>query len=398
MAEGKIKRHLDWQEVAIADILPYKNNPKAHSKEQIAFVADLIKTYGWTQPLCLDNNYEIVFGHCRLESAKLNEEATVPCVFREDLTEAQVKALRIADNKSNESDWIEERLEIELVELQAMDVDLQDVGFGPEEAPGGGHIKEDDFDVDGALEEEPITEAGDLWHLGSHRILCGDSTKREDAERLMDGKKADMVFTDPPYGMGKDFENDALSDMREFHSSWMRLCGSISAKLVWYDPKNISDVIAPGETLWGHMEDYLHLYKPNDVAFPRRSWIRKSESMIIFGSPIYIEIKPYAHDTYLWNHTGKDKSFYHPSVKPMEVVVDVLSRFEAGVIYDPFLGSGTTLIAADQLDRTCYGMEIEPRYVDVTVKRYIKHKGSDEDVYLERDGVKIPYSEVMANV
>jgi len=133
MTDSNIPRKLDWQEVPIDDIQPYPRNPKAHGQEQIEFVAHLLQTYGWTQPICLDKNNEIIFGHCRLESAKLLGETTVPCVFREDLTEAQVKALRIADNKSNESPWINSKLDLELVELQALDVKLEDVGFKVED-------------------------------------------------------------------------------------------------------------------------------------------------------------------------------------------------------------------------------------------------------------------------
>ena len=124
-----VLRRLDWQEVPIAKIKPYENNPKAHSQEQIDFVAKLLQDYGWTQPVCVDRDYVLIFGHCRVLSARQIGEMTVPCVFREDLTEAQVKALRIADNKSNESEWITEKLEVEFTEIEELGMKLEDTGF-----------------------------------------------------------------------------------------------------------------------------------------------------------------------------------------------------------------------------------------------------------------------------
>ena len=238
---------------------------------------------------------------------------------------------------------------------------------------------------------EPLSKTGDLWILGGkHRILCGDATKEADIGRLMDGKKADMVFTDPPYGMGKDFENDALDNQENFNELWMDGYNSLfkCPILIWYKPAAIDEIIVPARNIGLMLKDYFHLYKPNDIAFPRQSWIRISESMMLFSkSEIeYNEINPYAHDTYIWNHTTKDKSFYHPSVKPIEVVTDVISRIKADLIADFFLGSGTTLIACEQLNRICYGCEIDPHYIDVILDRWAKL--TKQDPIRESDNVK----------
>ena len=238
---------------------------------------------------------------------------------------------------------------------------------------------------------EPLSKTGDLWILGGkHRILCGDATKEADIGRLMDGKKADMVFTDPPYGMGKDFENDALDNQEDFNELWMGVYNSLfkCPILIWYKPAAIDEIIVPARNIGLMLKDYFHLYKPNDIAFPRQSWIRISESMMLFSkSEIeYNEINPYAHDTYIWNHTTKDKSFYHPSVKPIEVVTDVISRIKADLIADFFLGSGTTLIACEQLNRICYGCEIDPHYIDVILDRWAKL--TKQDPIRESDNVK----------
>lgn len=217
--------------------------------------------------------------------------------------------------------------------------------------------------------------------------MCGDSTNKQNVDTLCD-KRADLLFTDPPYGMGKDFQNDNIEDMVTFHNSWMPN-GKTDASLIWYDPKRLDQIIIPALKHRGRMCDYLHLYKPNDVAFPLHSWIRKSESMCIFGKPQFEDIHPFAHDTYLWNHTGKDKSFYHPSVKPLDVCVDVIKRIRAFLILDLFGGSGSTLIACEQTGRQCYMMEIDPRYCQVIVDRWEKYTG--------QKAVKIGENNVPAN-
>jgi len=382
----------------LSAVKPNPKNPRLHSPDQLRRLEKSLEDFGYAKgSMVVNRDGYLLSGHGMYEAMR-EEGYTQADFILVDLPPGEAEAFMIADNRLGDlSTWDLPLLNAEIAELQDLDVEIESTGFELDELEdfrGDNSVTEDDFDVGAALEEEPITQPGDLWLLGSHRVLCGDSTKEEDVERLMDGGKADMVFTDPPYGMGKDFENDNLSDMRRFHEKWMAVCPIASGYLIWYDPKNISDIIVPGEGQWGHMLDYLHLYKPNDIAFPRQSWIRKSESMIVFGSPEYIEIKPYAHDTYVWNHAGKDMNFYHPSVKPMVVVGDLLSRLGGQVICDPFLGSGTTLIACQQLGRRCVAMEICPAYVDVCVKRYINHVGTSEDVYVERDGKKLHWSEV----
>jgi len=247
---------------------------------------------------------------------------------------------------------------------------------------------------------EPLSKTGDLWLCGKHRILCGDATKEADIQRLMDGKKADLVFTDPPYGMGKDFENDKLENQEVFNKLWLSIVKKImdSVIIIWYKPAAIDEIIIPAREIGLKQIDYLHLYKSNDIAFPRNSWIRVSESILVLsnGNKVkYNDVKPYAQDTYVWAHTTKDKSFYHPSVKPIEIVADIISRIKADLIADFFLGSGTTLIATEQTGRICYGCEISEAYCDIIVQRYINFVGTDEKVYLLEGTNKIPYKEVL---
>lgn len=397
--------HISTVSIPIERLIPHPKNYNTHNDRQISKLRHLIRVHGYAKGSVvyqLSTHY-LLAGHGVIEALKQEGYTHVDAVEL-DVDDSKAEAFMIADNKIATDSVIDNMALNNLIsELSAMDVPSLDFAYDSSDledlasrilADSGGYIAEpQDDEIPDVV--EPITQTGDLWTLGKHRVLCGDSTKAEDVARLMDGVKADMVFTDPPYGMNKDFENDNLKDMRAFHSKWMVNISDIKFSLVWYDPKRMSDVIVIGEQYLGKMVDYLHLYKPNDVAFPLHSWIRKSESMIIFGNPDYKEVKLYAHDTYLWNHTSKDKSIYHPSVKAMEVVVDVLSRFNANIILDLFLGSGTSTIACQKLNRVCYGMEIDQHYCDVIVKRYIDFVGSSEGVFCDRDGVKTGYQELI---
>lgn len=386
---------LDIQRLPLSEITLHPKNPNIHPEEQIQAIMESLRLDGYIAgTMGIQKSTRMLYkGHGVYMALK-----RLGCIKADfvvsDLTDEATLALLARDNAlSDMSSPDPVKLKAISVELVKMNVPIQRMGYTLKAIEAMQPKREVTEDEAPEVAEVVVSKTGDLWQLGKHRLLCGDSTKAEDVERVMGGEKADMVFTDPPYGMGKEFENDALSDPREFHSAWMKTCPPSAGYLVWYDPKNLSDVIVPAEKLWGHMVDYLHLYKPNDVAFPRHSWIRKSESMIVFGMPEYVEVKPYAHDTYVWNHEGKDKSFYHPAVKPMTVVCDVLSRFLSEITYDPFLGSGTTLIAADQLDRICYGIEIAEKYCDVIIKRYINHVGSDEHVSVERGGKTLTWEQ-----
>ena len=175
-------------------IKPYTKNAKKHDKKQIKQVSDSIKRFGFVQPIVIDKNNEVVIGHCRLEAAKLLGLKDVPTVSVENLSDEEVKALRLADNKLNESAW---DMNLVIEDLKGLDSDLLDLtGFDKDLIIEGN--EQDDVIPDSA---PAIAQVGDIWALGRHRVMCGDSTKKEDVEKLMDGKKADMVFTDPPYNV-----------------------------------------------------------------------------------------------------------------------------------------------------------------------------------------------------
>lgn len=205
----------------------------------------------------------------------------------------------------------------------------------------------------------------------THKIICGDCIE---VMKEMYKKEVNLILTDPPYGMNRGFQNDNLNNQEDFNRLWLSefIKYFDCPILIWYKPASIDEIIVPAREVGLKLIDYFHLYKPNDIAFPRASWIRISESMMLFSKKRDIEynnIKPYAHDTYIWNHGKKDKSFYHPSVKPMEVVMDIMRRIKADTVVDLFLGSGTTMVAAERLGRNSIGIEISKEYCELSFKR-----------------------------
>ena len=200
--------------IDIKELKPYGKNAKKHDKTQIDNVAESIKQFGMVQPIVVDKNKVVIIGHCRLEACKKLKMKEVPCVMVEDLTEEQVAKLRLLDNKLNESDWDFDLLKEELIDLDLSEFELD---WGIEELEPEKEVVEDDFDVESAIPEEPKARLGDIYQLGEHRLMCGDSTKEEDVAKLMDGKLADVVVTDPPYNVNIGQGGGSIMSMRIQH-------------------------------------------------------------------------------------------------------------------------------------------------------------------------------------
>lgn len=341
---------------SLGEIHPYENNAKKHDARQIKNVAESIKQYGFVQPVVVDKNNIIVIGHCRALAAKKLGIKEVPCVCVDDLTPEQVNALRLVDNKSNESDWDFDLLKDELPEL---DLSAFDFDWGlPEEATE--EVVEDDApEVD--EESEPITKKGDIWQLGRHRLMCGDSTKSDDVSALMGGRLADMLLTDPPYGVDytgktKDalkIENDAKSDdefiafLQSAFSSACQMAGwEVRQVLIWV--KNAM-VMGRQDYKWKH-EPCLYGWKSG----AGHLWAsdRKQTTVLEFDRPT--------------------KNKEHPTMKPVALFdYQIKNNTKGGdAVLDLFAGSGTTVIACEQNGRDAYAMEFNPRYCDVIVKRW----------------------------
>ena len=361
----------------LADIVPYAKNAKKHDNRQINNVAESIKQYGFVQPIVIDRDGVIVIGHCRALAAKKLGMKEVPCVCVDDLTPDQVNALRIVDNKSNESEWDFDILPDELAEIDLSNFSFD---FGIEDEEEETEIVEDESpEVDD--ENEPITKLGDIWQLGRHRLMCGDSTDKATVELLMDGKKADMVFTDPPYGISVVGNNGKVgADNLAKNGVYMPVKGdetTDTARLNFEIVKELSE----NQIIFGG--NYFTDFLP-----PKACWcIWDKENTGNFAD---VEMAWTSFDKgaklyrWLWNglcrkgeRAVEGKSRVHPTQKPVGLIAEILKDFtkEDDIILDCFGGSGSTLIACEQIDRTCYMIEYEAHYVDVIIKRWEKFTG-----------------------
>lgn len=399
----------------IDELIPYANNARTHSKEQITKIRSSLREFGFVNPVLIDKDKNIIAGHGRCEAAKAEGIREVPCVMVEHLTEAQKKAYIIADNKlALDAGWDNEILAVELESLKDLNFDVELTGFNAAEIDdlfSNIHDKEvadDDFDVDAALEEEPISKQGDLWLLGRHRLVCGDSTKAETYETLMDGKKANLVVTDPPYGVSYNgsqgtIQNDNLKD-DEFY------------QFLFDAFTNMENHMANDASIYVfHADTKGHIFRKafQDAGFYLSGvcqWVK--QSLVLGRSPYQWKHEPclfgwkkkgkhkwYAGraETTVWEFDKPSKNNLHSTMKPVPLLAYPIknSSLTNSIVLEPFGGSGSTWIACEQTDRICYGAELDERFVDVIVKRYIEHVGTDEDVYLLRDGRKIKYKEVV---
>ena len=359
-------------------LTPYARNSRTHSDAQVAQLAASIREWGWTTPVLVSPDGGIIAGHGRVLAARQLGMAKVPVVVAEGWSEAKRRAYVIADNKLAENaGWDSELLALELGELGELGFDLDLTGFDGDEiaalTPAGTEGLTDPDEVP-AVPVDPITKPGDLWLLGEHRVLCGDSTKAEDVGRLMAGAKAESVVTDPPYGIGSLMHggtwaknNQQLDVMREWDATTSQQFFDMVVALgvpsvVWGG----NYFVTPASRCW------LAWDKPE---FPTMSSVELAWTNMDKNAK-RIEC-PRTHQA--------DGAKEHATQKPVRVMVWSLEFVPEGLVYEPFCGSGTTLIAAEQLGRKCYGMEISPAYVDVIVKRWQEFSG--KKATREADGV-----------
>lgn len=399
----------------ITTIKPYGKNAKKHPDKQIKQVADSIQEFGFNQPIVVDMKGVVVVGHGRLEAAKLLGMTEVPCIEL-NLTEEQAKSYRLADNKLNESDWDMELLIPELKELSAPMFNL--TGFSADLL-----IENEDRDDD-VPEAPERSKLGDVYQIGKHRILCGDSTKIEDVSKLMDGTKADMVFTDPPYnvnysGRGKEtsntIENDNMSKeaFDEFLfatfqayktatkiSAPFYVCHSSSSQIAFEQAMAKTDLIVKNQIIWNktiasmgwgdyrrkHEPIFYATYGKKKVKFygDRREYTVWNESWNIGRIEKMLKAiatKQERGGSTVWT-IGRDQNYKHPTQKPIELLIIALANSSKAedIVLDLFLGSGSTLIGCEKSNRICYGMELDPKYIDVIVQRYVNFTGNTKVV------------------
>jgi len=407
---------MEIKTVKINELKPHPKNPRVHPDSAIDKLVRSIKEYGWTNPVLVSADGYVLAGHARLKAAEKAGISEVPVIYL-PLEGAKAEAYLIADNRlQDETDWDYEKLKDLLQELDTGEFDLELTGFDMdeiEELIAQIHVPEEIIE-DEAPEppKEPITKPGDIWQLGRHRLMCGDATVITDVERLMGGKKADMVFTDPPYGVnvkgGKGKGNTIAGDLTQ---TAIPFSFEICVKQATKDKARF--YFCGGE---GNIGLYFKLFERYLAQMPKLLiWVKNGFVLKQNGYHNQFELIFYGFKAggggkeYWYSGRSEDEasdvwcvsrdattSYLHPTQKPIELPARAIrNSSKAGdTIYDPFGGSGSTLIACEQLNRICYMMELDPIYCDVIVQRYINLKGHDGDVYLERDGNKIAFSNV----
>lgn len=402
----------EFQLVDINKLIPYVNNARTHSPEQINKLRSSLREFGFVNPVIIDKDYNILVGHGRISAAKAEGYKEVPCVFVEHMTPAQKKAYIIADNRmALDAGWDDELLKLEIEDLQAMDFDISLTGFDTDEIENLlriDDVEEDDFDVDEELEKPVFSKTGDLWILGKHRLLVGDSTKAEDIDRLMDGNKANLTVTDPPYnvnyeGKAGKIQNDSLEDSK-FHQFLLDAFSNMHR--VMADDASIYVFHADTEGL-----NFRSAFKEAGF-YLSGCCIWKKPSLVLGRSPYQWQHEPVLYgwkqggkhewftgrkETTIWEFEKTKKNTEHPTMKPIPLIAYPIqnSSMTGTIVLDPFGGSGSTLIACEETDRKCFTMELDEKYADVIVNRYKEKVGSAEGIKVIRDGKEYTYDEIV---
>ena len=428
---------MNIQNIPVGDIVPYKKNPRKND-DAIRIVKRSIKEFGFQQPLVIDQNKEIVVGHTRFEAAQKIGLLEVPCIVADPLTTEQIRAYRIMDNKSAEySKWNTDLLTEEIIELLETDYDISMTGFTQKELQDMDiNIDLDDLAAQGLTDEEQVPDVpenhvnkvGDVWILGEHRLMCGDSTNKEDVALLMNGQRADMVFTDPPYNVAVEQKagkimNDDMSrdDFQEFlaktykiyfdnlklggviyvaHSEAERASFTkefedagfkLAQNIIW---NKSHAVISRQDYNWKH-EPILYGWKEGQGHYYCQDFTQttvvddKLEIEKMDREQLVELVKELTANfsSTVVDHEKPSKSELHPTMKPVGLVQRFIqnSSKQDWLVLDLFGGAGSTLIASVKSKRKCYMMELDPKFADVIIKRWQEYTGK-EAVY-EKTGV-----------
>ena len=389
----------------VDEIIPYEKNPRINDAA-VEAVARSIKEFGFRVPLVLDKNNVIITGHTRLRSAKLLGLTEVPCIIADNLTPEQVQAYRIADNKTGEiAEWDYALLPMELKDLQNADFDLSVLGFDTDELDkllnGGTEetITEGETEPDAVPEvpEEPVSKRGEIYQLGKHRLMCGDSTNPDDVGRLMQDVKAAMVFTDPPWNVNYGAIEQGNPQGYRPRTILNDFMGTEDFKNFMFKSfKNMKENTLPGAMIyvvmsaqeWGNMmltlaQNDFHwsstiIWNKDRLVLSRKDYHTKYEPIWYGWSEGEARLHPLPDrkQSDVWDIPRPSKSDDHPTMKPVELVVRAIqnSSDPNAVVLDLFGGSGTTLIACEQTGRQGYTMELDPKYCDVIRRRWAEFK------------------------
>lgn len=377
---------MEIKSVKIKELKPYEKNPRRND-EAVKFVASSIKEFGFKVPIIVDKDMIIIAGHTQYKAAKRLKLKEVPVIMADDLTDEQVKAFRLADNKVAErSEWDFDLLTDELTDI--LDIDMEQFGF---EFDGGveDEVQEDDFEIEPP--KEPKAKLGDIYQLGRHRLMCGDSTNVEDVEKLMNGSQADLLLTDPPYNVdyeGKTkealkIENDHMGDdsfYQFLYDIFTNACAVMkdgASFYVWYASKEVvnftKSITEAGLTVKQEL-----IWNKNSMVMGRQDYQWKHEPCL-YGWKETASHNWYSDrkQTTVIDIDRPTRNSLHPTMKPITLFDYLIknSSKKGDAILDLFMGSGTTLMACEQNNRIAYGMEFDPKYVDVIVERWEQFTG-----------------------
>lgn len=413
-----MEKEMQYYLADVSELIPYVRNARTHSEAQVAQIAASIREFGFLSPILVAEDNTILAGHGRLAAALKLGLKKVPCVKENHLTETQKRAYIIADNKlSLNAGWDNELLAVELSELEGADFNLDLLGFDEAELSSifdaDKDVSDDDFDVEKELEEPCFSKTGDMWTLGKHRVICGDSTDSSTFEKLLGETKVNLVCTDAPYFVNLEnasgkIKNDDLSDKegyeflmkvftnfknsmaadasiyefyatmkaRVFYDAFEDAGFKVAAGLIWKKPR------APlMRTDWKfNMEPIIYGWRKDG----KHKWYGDQKQTAVFE---FDGIK-----------NSKEEGCGHPSSKPVPLIAYLIKQSTQtnSLVLDGFLGSASTLIACEQIGRVCFGVELEPKFIDVAVKRYMKfHDDKTKDVLLMRDGKQYSFKQAI---
>lgn len=406
---------MQWETFSLDSLRPAAYNPRKKLKsgdKEYEKIKNSIMEFGYVEPIIVNYDMTVIGGHQRLTVLRDLGYTEAQCVVLHIEDENKVKALNIALNKITGA-WNEQLLADLLVDLQNVDFNIDLTGFEAPEVEQlfskvhDKEVKEDDFDVDEALKKPTVSKSGDLWLLGKHRLVCGDSTLPEAFTALMDGIKANIVVTDPPYNVNVEetagkIKNDNMADA-DFYKFLFAAFVNMEQNMESDASIYVFHADTQGLTFRRAFADagfYLSgccIWKKNALVLGRSPYQWQHEPCLFGwkkgGKHVWYSDRK---QTTIWEYDRPKSSKEHPTMKPVALLAYPIqnSSMRGCVVLDPFLGSGSTLMACEQTGRVCYGIELDEKFADVIVNRYIEAVGGSDGVFLVRDGVKTPYTEV----
>lgn len=407
--------------VKVSELIPYVNNARTHSQEQVNKLRSSLREFGFVNPVIIDQDKNVIAGHGRLMAAKEEGITEVPCVLVDYLTEAQKKAYILADNRyAQDAGWDEELLRLEIEALEGMDFDVSLTGFNEDEisdlfaGADTSDTQDDDFDLSDALEKAAFVEKGDVWVVGRHRLMCGDATSEEDVSTLMDGKKANLIITDPPYNVafessdGLSIKNDKMEN-EKFYEFLLSAFKNMAAHLEKGGAAYVFHADTEGLNFRKAFVDAgFHLagcciWVKNSLVLGRSDYQWQHEPVLygfLQNGKHYWSKNAGRSQTTIWNFDKPKKNKNHPTSKPLDLLAYPIgnSSQENAIVIDTFGGSGSTLMTCEQTNRICHTMELDEKYASVILRRYVEDTDDAANVYVIRNGEKLMYADLVKEV